>query len=153
MRCAVSAAEVPPFLAHGDQAGVGEVHRLIGVLANQLADARMVFAEIPWADDEALGHGRQDRPRIAKKTVRLRTAPRTNSATRSLPAAAALSHRAFSSARNRIVSVSLMSAVSHKGRCVKASHWRAAVVFETREVGEAVAAKPIDAENDSGGTQ
>jgi len=56
------------FSLNGDQAGVGEVHRLIGVLANQLADARMVFAELPWADDEALGHGRQDRPRIAKKT-------------------------------------------------------------------------------------
>ena len=45
--------------------------------------------------------------------ARWRTAPRTYSATLSLAAAAASSHRAFSSAGTRMVSVSLMSAVSH----------------------------------------
>ena len=34
---------VPPFLAHRDQAGVGKVHRLIGILANQFADPGVVF--------------------------------------------------------------------------------------------------------------
>src|SRR6266542_6590004 len=45
--------------------------------------------------------------------ARWRTAPRTYSATLSLAAAAASSHLAFSSAGTRMVSVSLMSAVSH----------------------------------------
>jgi len=45
--------------------------------------------------------------------ARWRTAPRTYSATLSLAAAAASSHRAFSSAGTRMVSVSLMSTVSH----------------------------------------
>ena len=58
---------VPPFLAHGNQAGVGQVHRLIGVLANQFADPSVVFTEIPRADQEAISHGRQDRVRMAKK--------------------------------------------------------------------------------------
>jgi hypothetical protein len=47
--------------------------------------------------------------------VRWRTASRTYSATLSLASAAAFSHRAFSSAAMRIVSVSLMSEVSHTG--------------------------------------
>ena len=190
---------VPPFLGHRDQAGVGKVHRLIGILANQFADPGVVFTEVPRADQEAISHCRQDWIRVAKKMrhfsenrfagvqrpgyvaqhvlgpgskprffarqcgdqrarveevdhplclrrrakarrmfalvgagtatsadprcrsqgdwlaacARWRTAPRTYSATLSLAAAAASSHRAFSSAGTRMVSVSLMSAVSH----------------------------------------
>ena len=62
---------VPPFLAHGNQAGVGKIHRLIGVLANQLADTGMVFTQIPWANQEAIGHCRKDRLGIVKKMRRL----------------------------------------------------------------------------------
>lgn len=57
----------PPFLAHRDQAGVGKVHRLIGILAIQFADPGVVFTEIPRADQEAISHCRQDRVRVAKK--------------------------------------------------------------------------------------
>ena len=58
---------VPPFLAHHDQAGVGKVHRLIGILSNQLADPGVVFTEILGANQEAISHCRQDRIRVAKE--------------------------------------------------------------------------------------
>jgi hypothetical protein len=47
--------------------GHGKVHRLIGILANQFADPRMVFTEVPRADQEAISHCRQDWTRVAKK--------------------------------------------------------------------------------------
>ena len=50
---------VTPLLAHRDQAGVGKVHRLIGILANQFADPGVVFTEIPRADHEAISHCRR----------------------------------------------------------------------------------------------
>ena len=58
---------VPPFLAHSNQAGVGKVHGLIGVLAHQFADPGVVLTEIPSADQEAICHCRQDRFRVAKE--------------------------------------------------------------------------------------
>ena len=58
---------VPPLLAHGDQAGVGQIHRLIGIFADQLADSGVVVTEIPRADEEAISHRGQDRVRRPKK--------------------------------------------------------------------------------------
>ena len=58
---------VPPFLAHCNQACVRKVDRLIGVLANQLADTGMVFTEIPWTNQQTVGDCIKDRSRIVKK--------------------------------------------------------------------------------------
>jgi hypothetical protein len=58
---------VPPFLAHRNYAGIGEIHWLIGVLANELPDTGMVFTQIPGADQQPIGYCRQDRSRIAEK--------------------------------------------------------------------------------------
>ena len=52
----------PPFLAHDDEARVGQIHRLMGMLANQFLDTSLMLAQVPWAPRQAIGHGRQDRP-------------------------------------------------------------------------------------------
>jgi hypothetical protein len=64
---------IPPFLTHGNQTRGVEIHRLAGVLANQLADTEVVSTQIPGTDLEAIGHRRHDRPRIAEKMCRLST--------------------------------------------------------------------------------
>lgn len=58
---------VPPFLAHGHHACVGEIHWLIGVLPDELQNTGVVFTQIPGADQQAIGDRRQDRSRIAEK--------------------------------------------------------------------------------------
>lgn len=188
----------PPLLAHGDQAGVGKIHRLVGVLAYELTYSGVMLAEIPRAHQEAVRdhrqhwlritkkvcrfsqdrfariegcgqmteqvlrprtkpwfvarQGRNQRPRVEKvdhalclrrsndrrifalvgggtvtlaeprcrshgerlaASARCRTASRTYSATLSFASAAAFCQRTFSSAATRMVSVSLMSTLSH----------------------------------------
>ena len=52
---------IPPLFGHCDQTGVGQVHWLIGVFADQFADSGIVIAEVPRAYQETGCHCRQHR--------------------------------------------------------------------------------------------
>jgi hypothetical protein len=62
---------VPPFFAHGNQTGVGQIHRLIGVLAYEFANTAVMVTQIPGADEKTIGNRCQDWFGIAEEVGRL----------------------------------------------------------------------------------